>query len=79
MMNSNTRGIWDLGPYLIMAYGIYKVCESTVNYFINLESTRNKTRFYTMKLSYIFNWIHKLNSRVSWFCEHWALVWWGFD
>ena len=52
MMNSNTRGIWDFGPYLIMAYGIYKVCESTVNYFINLESTRNKTRFYTMKLSY---------------------------
>ena len=46
-MNPNARGIWDFGSYFIKAYGIYKVCESTVNYFTNQESTRNKTRFHS--------------------------------
>ena len=58
MMNSNARGKWDLVPFITVAYGIYKICEFSVNYFIRKESTNNKKRFHWLFIRFINLCLH---------------------
>jgi len=46
MIFSNAKRFWDLAPNILTgAYIIYKIFQRSVNYVINLETTKNQERF----------------------------------
>jgi len=44
MVNSSSRGIWEFVPVFASVCIIYKICQTSVIYFINQEATKNKNR-----------------------------------
>ena len=62
MVFSNVKRFCDLAPNILAgAYIVYKIFQRSVNYVINLETTKNQGRFHKFFPRYIDYVVHIIN------------------